>query len=187
VAAALQQRVKGLRNDLGAEVFCPGYLTEINLAQTAWINSLAALLETGIALLIDYGFPQHEYYHADRTTGTLMCHYRHRAHGDPLILVGLQDITAHVDFSALALAAHEAGLNVLGYTSQAQFLLAAELGEMLAEYDQNDSRTYLEITQQVKKLTLPNEMGELFKVLAIGRNFPKDLKGFELQDRRGRL
>ena len=186
-SADLQQRINALTAELGDEVFCPGYLTEINLAQTAWINSLAAMLEKGVALIIDYGFPEHEYYHPDRTTGTLMCHYRHRAHGDPLILAGLQDITAHVDFSALALAGHEAGLDVMGYTSQAQFLLAAGLGELLAEQDQSDSRAYMEITQQVKKLTLPSEMGELFKVLALARDYPHDLKGFLLQDRRGRL
>jgi len=184
---ALQQRINALTEDLGDEVFCPGYLTEINLAQTAWINSLAAMLEKGVALIIDYGFPQHEYYHPDRTTGTLMCHYRHRAHGDPLILAGLQDITAHVDFTALAQAAHDSGLDVMGYTSQAQFLLAAGLGELLAEQDQADTRAYMEVTQQVKKLTLPNEMGELFKVLAVGRGFPNELNGFLLQDRRGRL
>ncbi len=183
----LQQRINALTEELGDEVFCPGYLTEINLAQTAWINSLAAILEKGIALIIDYGFPQHEFYHADRTTGTLMCHYRHRAHGDPLILTGLQDITAHVDFTALAQAAHHAGLDVMGYTSQAQFLLATGLGELLAEQDQTDIRAYMEVTQQVKKLTLPNEMGELFKVLAMGRDFPDELNGFLLQDRRGRL
>ncbi len=183
----LQQRINALTDELGDEVFCPGYLTEINLAQTAWINSLAAILEKGVALIIDYGFPQHEFYHADRTTGTLMCHYRHRAHGDPLVLAGLQDITAHVDFTALAQAAHDAGLDVMGYTSQAQFLLATGLGELLAQQDQTDVRTYMEVTQQVKKLTLPNEMGELFKVLAIGRDFANDLNGFLLQDRRGRL
>ena len=184
---ALQQRVNALTDELGDEVFCPGYLSEINLAQTGWINSLAASLEKGVALIIDYGFPQHEFYHPDRTTGTLMCHYRHRAHGDPLILAGLQDITAHVDFTALAQSAHDAGMDVMGYTSQAQFLLATGLAELLAEQDQSDVRAYLEVTQQVKKLTLPNEMGELFKVLAIGRDFNHGLNGFLLQDRRGRL
>ncbi len=186
-SAALQKRINALTEELGDEVFCPGYLTEVNLAQTAWINSLAAMLEKGVALIIDYGFPQHEYYHEDRTTGTLMCHYRHRAHGDPLILPGLQDITAHVDFTALAYAAQEAGLDVMGYTSQAQFLLATGLGELLAEQDQSDVRAYMDVTQQVKKLTLPNEMGELFKVLAVARDYPETLKGFLLQDRRGRL
>lgn len=183
----LIQQVSTLEAELGEEVFCPGYLTEINLMQTAWINSLAAMLEKGAALIIDYGFPQHEYYHPDRTTGTLMCHYRHRAHGDPLILVGLQDVTAHVDFTALASAGQSAGLDVMGYTNQAQFLLATGVTEMLAEIDPTDSRHYLEASQQVKKLTLPNEMGELFKVLALGRGLEIELKGFMLQDRRHRL
>lgn len=183
----LQQRIKTLQQALGDEIFCPGYLTEINLAQQGWINSLAAMLEKGAALIIDYGFPQHEYYHPDRTSGTLMCHYRHRAHGDPLILVGLQDITAHVDFTALAQAGQDADLDVMGYTSQAQFLMATGLTEMLAQTDPNDTRRYLKMTEQVKKLTLPNEMGELFKVLALGRGLTSELNGFLLQDRRGRL
>jgi SAM-dependent MidA family methyltransferase len=186
-SATLQQRLAMLGEELGEDLFCPGYLTEINLAQTAWINSLAGMLEKGVALIIDYGFPQHEYYHPERSGGTLMCHYRHRAHTDPLILVGLQDITAHVDFSALALAAHEAGLDVLGYTSQAQFLLASGLDEILADIDPEETRRYLEVTQQVKKLTLPNEMGELFKVLAVGCGIANDLRAFLLQDRRDRL
>ena len=116
-----------------------------------------------------------------------MCHYRHRAHGDPLILVGLQDITAHVDFTALAEAALKSGLEVLGYTAQAQFLIASGLGQRLATADQSDIRHYLEITQQVKKLTLPNEMGELFKVLALGKGYDGLLEGFMLQDRRHAL
>ena len=119
----LAQRLVATKEGVG-EVFCPGYVTEFNLAQAGWINSLGKMLEKGVALLIDYGFPQHEYYHPDRTVGTLMCHYRHRAHPDPLVLVGLQDITAHVDFSALAQSAFDAGMDVMGYTSQAQFLLA---------------------------------------------------------------
>ena len=183
----LQRRLDELRQALGEWGFCPGYVTEINLVQTAWVNSLAAALERGAALIIDYGFPQHEYYHPDRTTGTLMCHYRHRAHGDPLILVGLQDITAHVDFTALAGAAQQAGLDVMGYTSQAQFLLATGLTDMVAELEPAATRAYLETTQQVKRLTLPSEMGELFKVLALGRGLAGPLQGFMLQDRRSRL
>jgi SAM-dependent MidA family methyltransferase len=183
----LQQCITTLQQSLDAETFCTGYTTEINLAQRGWISSLAELLEQGVALIIDYGFPRHEYYHPERACGTLMCHYRHRAHCDPLILAGLQDITAHVDFTALAEAALESGLEVLGYTGQAQFLLATGLGERLAAVDQNDTRRYLEITQQVKKLTLPNEMGELFKVLALGRGYDGMLNGFMLQDRRHTL
>jgi SAM-dependent MidA family methyltransferase len=183
----LQQQIATLQLELDAENFCRGYTSEINLVQRGWIRSLAGLLEQGVALIIDYGFPRHEYYHPERTGGTLMCHYRHRAHADPLILVGLQDITAHVDFTALAEAALDCGLEVLGYTGQAQFLLANGLGERIAAIDQSDARRYLEITQQVKKLTLPNEMGELFKVLALGRNYDGVLNGFMLQDRRHTL
>ena len=183
----LQQRITPLQQSLGDETFCPGYTTEINLAQQGWIKSLAEFMEQGVALIIDYGFPRHEYYHTERTGGTLMCHYRHRAHGDPLILVGLQDITAHVDFTALAETALKSGLEVLGYTAQAQFLIASGLGQRLATVDQNDTRHYLEITQQVKKLTLPNEMGELFKVLALGKGYDGLLEGFMLQDRRHAL
>ena len=183
----LQQHITTLQESLDSETFCTGYTTEINLAQRGWISSLGELLAQGVALIIDYGFPRHEYYHPERACGTLMCHYRHRAHGDPLILAGLQDITAHVDFTALAEAALESGLEVLGYTAQAQFLLATGLGERIAAVDQSDMRRYLEMTQQVKKLTLPNEMGELFKVLALGRGYEGLLNGFMLQDRRHTL
>jgi SAM-dependent MidA family methyltransferase len=183
----LVDRVTELKKELGDEVFCPGYLSEVNLAQQGWLASIAAMLECGAVLVIDYGFPQHEYYHPDRTTGTLMCHYRHRAHGDPLILAGLQDITAHVDFTALAVAASEAGLDVLGYTSQAQFLLACGLGGILEEFGSAETRQYIEMTQAVKKLTMPSEMGELFKVIAVGRGLDDDLNGFSFQDRRHRL
>ena len=179
--------VETIAAEVDEETFCSGYQTEINLAQHAWMNSIAAMLEQGVVLMIDYGFPRKEYYHSDRTTGTLMCHYRHRAHGDPLILAGLQDITAHVDFTALAEAAHGAGLDVMGYTSQAQFLLASGLGERLERFDPEDTRRYLNVSQAVKKLTMPNEMGELFKVLAVSRNLDADLTGFALQDRRARL
>ncbi len=183
----LQQRVDGLRQNLNEEGFCPGYTTEINLAQQGWVNSLAGMLEQGVVLIIDYGFPAQEYYHAERTMGTLMCHYRHHAHGDPLVLVGLQDITSHVDFTALANTAVEASMDVLGYTSQAQFLLGCGIADRVAEADPEDTRPYLELTQQVKKLTLPSEMGELFKVIALGRGVDIPLMGFVMQDRRHAL
>jgi SAM-dependent MidA family methyltransferase len=162
-----------------------GYVSEINLNAEAWIRSVADLLETGLILLIDYGFPRHEYYHPDRSSGTLMCHYRHRAHDDPFVLVGLQDITAHVDFTAMAEAAHAAGLQVAGYTTQAAFLLANGIAEFMN--DAGDERSRLERAQHIKKLTLPHEMGELFKVLALTRNFDEQLQGFTLRDLRRRL
>jgi SAM-dependent MidA family methyltransferase len=164
-----------------------GYVSEINLHAEAWVRSLGDILTQGVILLIDYGFPRTEFYHPQRSQGTLMCHYRHRAHDDPLILVGLQDITAHVDFTAMAEAGTDAGLSLLGYTSQAAFLLGNNLDQIVAASDPNDVRKHLELTQQIKKLTLPHEMGELFKVMALGRGMKEPLRGFSVQDRRGRL
>lgn len=163
------------------------YVSETHLQAEAWLRSIADILAHGAVVLIDYGFPRTEFYHPQRTQGTLMCHYRHRAHDDPLRLVGLQDITAHVDFSALAEAAVSAGLALLGYTSQAAFLLDCGLEKMAAESDPENVRAHLALTEQIKKLTMPHEMGELYKVIAFGRNLTGPLPGFGLQDRRGRL
>ncbi|MHB8536099.1 MAG: SAM-dependent methyltransferase, partial [Sulfuricaulis sp.] len=128
-----------------------------------------------------------EFYHPQRTTGTLMCHYRHRAHDDPLILVGLQDITAHMDFSAVAEAGMRAGLTLCGYTSQAAFLIGCGLEQLAASSDPEDVRSHLELTRQIKKLSLPHEMGELYKVIALSRRLREPLRGFAQHDRRGRL
>jgi SAM-dependent MidA family methyltransferase len=165
-----------------------GYTSEIGLEAEAWVRRLGAALEAGVMLLIDYGFPRAEFYHPDRIDGTIMCHYRHHAHGDPLILTGLQDITAHVDFSAIAAAGREAGLELLGYTSQGAFLLGCGL-EALAAEPLAEARAQLERAQAIKKLTLPHEMGELFKVIALGRGVSVEptLCGFRWQDRRSRL
>ncbi|KPK11636.1 MAG: hypothetical protein AMJ68_05060 [Acidithiobacillales bacterium SG8_45] len=176
----VQQRVTGLGLD-------SDYLSELNLNAEAWIQTAGARLKRGVMLLIDYGFPRHEYYHPQRNAGTLMCHYRHRAHTDPLAYVGLQDITAHVDFTAMAQAAVDCGLDVLGYTSQAAFLMASGLNQIMAASNPETTREHLDTTTQIKKLTLPSEMGELFKVLALGRDFEAPLEGFQLQDRRDRL
>ncbi len=161
--------------------------SEVSLAASAWIRSIADVIERGLVLLIDYGHARSELYHAQRADGTLLCHYRHRAHADPLILTGLQDITAHVDFTAVAEAAHDAGLAVAGYTTQAHFLLACGLMEMVGGADANDAATYLPLMQQVKKLTQPDEMGEIFKVIALTRGIDAALLGFALRDNRGRL
>jgi SAM-dependent MidA family methyltransferase len=160
------------------------YESEIGLAARGWLRSLGAALEAGAIVLIDYGFPRTEYYHPQRAQGTLMCHYRHRAHADPFFLPGLQDITAHVDFSALAAAAREAGLEVLGYATQAQFLLNCGLLDLVAEVDPSDARRYAPLASEVNRLTSPAEMGELFKVLVVGRG-PGDapLRGFARGER----
>lgn len=162
----------------------PGYESELGLRAGDWVRDLSGVLARGVALLIDYGFPASEFYHPQRDTGTLMCHYRHHAHGDPLVLVGLQDITAHVDFSALAEAAADAGLEVAGFATQADFLLGNGLTELASA---DDPREQLERANQVKRLVLPGEMGELFKVLAVGREVPTPLRGFSVRDERRRL
>ncbi len=180
-------RIEAIKTELGDDTLYPGYCSEVNLAAEAWLTGLAHGLERGAIILVDYGFPRREYYHRDRKSGTIMCHYRHRSHPDPLILPGLQDITAHVEFTAVAEAGHSAGLSILGYTTQAYFLLASGLDALLARSDPNEVKRHLEITQQVKKLTLPNEMGELFKVIALGKGLDAPLMGFSLFDQRGRL
>ncbi len=162
------------------------YSSEINLAMNAWIASVSEFLQQGIVLIIDYGFPQHEYYHEQRQQGTLMCHYRHRSHDNPLLYPGLQDITAHVNFTALAEAADAVNLHVAGYNSQAFFLIANGLENMMLAGDMNDP-AYIKQAQQVKKLTMPGEMGELFKVMALTREFNTALQGFQLQDLKSRL
>ncbi|HYD95031.1 MAG TPA: class I SAM-dependent methyltransferase [Noviherbaspirillum sp.] len=161
-----------------AEDLPPGYLTEIHPVAAAFMRSLAAMLaagraETGrggAAILVDYGFPAREYYLDQRTQGTLMCHYRHHAHPDPFYLPGLQDVTAHVDFSAMARAAVEEGLDLLGYTTQAAFLLDAGIGELLLRTSPQDPMRYLPQANAVQKLVSPAEMGELFKVLVVGKD-----------------
>jgi len=177
---ALAQRVAALN-------LTDHYESEIGLAAEGWVRSVADMLEHGVVLLVDYGFPRPEYYHPDRSAGTLMCHYRHHAHPDPLRLVGLQDITAHVDFSAIAVAAREAGLELLGYASQAMFLIGCGLDEVANDLFSDDPRAQLAVTGEIKKLTLPHEMGELFKVIAFGRGTIGALRGFVPQDRRARL
>ena len=160
-----------------------GYCTEISLAARGWMRSLGDLLERGAILIADYGFPAHEYYHPQRAGGTLMCHYRHHAHPDPLCLVGLQDISVHVDFSALADAACASGLDLLGYATQAQFLINCGITALLAQTPAEDSATYLPLAAQAQRLLSPAEMGELFKVIAFGKGIGQALIGFTRGDR----
>jgi SAM-dependent MidA family methyltransferase len=163
-------------------VFPPGdydYLSEIALAAEALVRTIAKSLTRGIALFIDYGFPAREYYHPQRSMGTMRCHYRHRFHGDPFFLPGLQDITAHVDFTAMAQAAESAGAEVYGFTTQAYFLISCGLAVLVAGGDPNMTLSRLKATSAVHRLISPAEMGELFKVLAIGRGFEGPLQGFQ--------
>jgi SAM-dependent MidA family methyltransferase len=159
------------------------YVSEIGLAARAWLRTLCERLEQGLILVIDYGFPRREYYHQQRWSGTLMCHYRHQAHADPFLRPGEEDITAHVDFSALAAAARETGAPVLGYATQAQFLVNCGITDVLAEANAENALHYAPIAAQAQKLLSPAEMGELFKVLAVGRGVERQLPGFSRGDR----
>ena len=161
----------------------PPYESELGLAARGWMRSLAGSLEHGVILIVDYGFPRREYYHPQRSMGTLMCHTRHRAHGDPFLHPGEQDITAHVDFSALAHAAREAGLDVLGYATQAQFLVNCGITEVLAQANLDNALHYAPIAAEAQQLLSPAEMGELFKVLALGRDAKGPLLGFSRGER----
>lgn len=156
----------------------PGYRSEVQLVAQAFVRSIGTMLERGAAIFIDYGFPRAEYYHPQRAQGTLMCHYRHRAHDDPFFLPGLQDITSHVDFTAMAWAAHHAGLDVLGYTSQAGFLINCGLTRLLERVGPKDAERYLPLTNQANRLLSPAEMGELFKAIGFGRGLDEPLAGF---------
>jgi len=160
-----------------------GYLSEICLAAPALMRSLAERLERGAMLFLDYGFGAAEYYHPQRRQGTLMCHYRHHAHDDPFYLPGLQDITAHVDFSAVAEAGVDAGLDFLGYTSQAHFLINCGITDLLAQVPAEDAAAYLPLSKQAQKLLSPAEMGELFKAVALGRGIAAPLAGFARGDK----
>lgn len=159
-----------------------GYVSEICLAQRGLINSLAQPLQQGALLFVDYGFGAREFYHPQRSSGTLMCHYRHHAHDDPFFLPGLQDITAHVDFTAAAESGIDAGLELLGYTTQAFFLLNCGIADFMAERDPENIRDYQPLSAQLQKLTSPAEMGELFKAIALGKKMANPLCGFARGD-----
>ena len=163
------------------------YVSEIGLEARAWMRTLAQMIEKGAVFIIDYGFPRHEYYHPQRATGTVMCHHRHQSHADPFARPGEEDITAHVDFTALAEAAHDGGAEILGYTSQAQFLVNCGITDVLGEANAENALHYAPIAAQAQKLLSPAEMGELFKVFAVGKNLTDRLMGFSRGDRRASL
>jgi len=163
------------------------YLSEINSAAEALVEDVGRRLVAGAALFIDYGFPAAEYYHPQRSEGTLMCHYRHRAHDDPFVWPGLTDITAHVDFTAMAEAGERAALHVAGFAAQAPFLLGCGILEALAATGEPESLAYIRAVASVQKLLAPSEMGELIKVLALAKSEAIAWPGFALADRRHRL
>jgi SAM-dependent MidA family methyltransferase len=173
--------------EIGAQCSLPpGYESEISLAARAWAGEWGHRLRCGALLLIDYGFPRREFYHQQRGRGTLMCHYRHHSHPDPFYLPGLQDVTVHVDFTAIIAAADAAGLDLLGYTCQGQFLLNCGILDLLGK-EQPGTPGHVRASGAINKLLLPHEMGELFKVIAIGRGIDRPLLGFASGDQRRRL
>lgn len=177
---ALGQQAATLLQQLGDACASQAYVTEVQLQAQGLIRSLGAMLHHGAVLMIDYGFAASEYYHAQRNRGTLMCHYRHRSHDDPFFWPGLQDITCHVDFSAMINAAKASGLDCLGFTSQAGFLLHSGLIDLVQRVPVDDQARYLDMSNVVNRLTSPAEMGELFKVIALmpAANATTALPGF---------
>ena len=164
-----------LAGGLDVDLLPNDYLTEVCPAANGLIQSLGAALKTGAVLMIDYGFAASEYYHPQRNEGTLMCHYQHYAHSDPLVYIGLQDVTAHVNFSAIAQAGLNGGLDFYGYCSQAQFLLNCGLLDLLAKESPDDITRYTPIAAGVQKLLSPSEMGDLFKVISFTKDLNDDL------------
>lgn len=163
------------------------YTSEINLRAEKCLESLGSWFKSGAALIIDYGFPRHEYYHAERRNGTLMCHLRHHALSDPLFAPGLQDITAHIDFSAMATAARRCGLDLLGYTTLANFLINSGIVELLNEVYYSKRNAFINTAAHAQRLLSESEMGELFKVIAIGKGLKESLIGFKVGDRSSTL
>ena len=181
----MQNRIQAVLSGL-EQYPATGYRSEINASLPAWLRTVTASLQNGVALFIDYGYVRRDYYHPQHSDGTLICHYRQRAHSDPFKWPGLTDISASVDFTALAEAADMCGFEVCGYTTQSMFLLACGMDEVIAGAESLPARERISINSQVRRLTLPGEMGERFQVMALGRGLDGDLgdelKGFSITD-----
>jgi SAM-dependent MidA family methyltransferase len=169
------------------QAYGTGYRSEINFAQHAWLADLPNFLQRGVVILADYGYPRAEYYHPERTDGTLQCYYRHRVHADPLWWPGVQDMTAAVDFTAVADAAIAAGFEVAGFTEQAQYLIATGITELLAQVGEQAPAALHRATQAVKTLLLPEAMGTRVKFMTLTRDYTGPIVGYTLRDARHRL
>lgn len=178
--AAIERLAEALPTSLSE-----GYVSEICVDLPGWLETVSAPLRRGLVLMIDYGYPRNEFYHPDRSDGTLVCHYRHRAHFDPFVWPGLTDISAFVDFTAVAEAANGCGLEVTGFTSQAGFLLGLGIHDAVEQARDDEQR--FKLAGELKRLTLPGEMGEKFKVIGLTRNFDERLSGFDLMSQLHRL
>jgi SAM-dependent MidA family methyltransferase len=160
-----------------------GYVSEVCIALPDWIAQVSASLQEGVVFLFDYGVSRREYYARERSDGWLRCHYRHHAHNNPLILPGIQDLTAWVDFTRVAGAALEAGFDVAGFSAQAQFLVAGGLDAEMQGFEKLSLEGQLELSRQIKTLTLPGEMGEHFKCMALRKGSSTTPSAFDLADR----
>ncbi len=178
----LVQAVAAIERDIGAPL-PEGYMSEVCIATGPWIGGMGSMLRKGVAFLFDYGVSRREYYAPDRFEGWLRCHFRHRAHSDPLVLIGIQDMTAWVDFSNVAATAVAHGFAVAGYSSQAQFLMGGGLDIELQDIASLPARQRLALSGEVKTLTLPGEMGERFKCLALSRGSVATPSAFAHGDR----
>ena len=185
-ASDVLQKVEGFQQRSQIQ-FSENYNSEYNPAIAGWLSALESKIENLLILLIDYGYNEKEYYHPDRVNGTLMCYYQHRAHDNYFWWPGLQDITAFVNFTDVAYCAVDSGLEVSGYTTQAAFLLANGLSELHASQVTDDVQQQIKLSQQIKTLTLPSEMGDRFKVMALTKNYEEPLTGFSMLDLRNRL
>ena len=181
------QHLMAVVNELPLGEIVEPYRSEINPQLKPWFASISRILNKGVALLIDYGYERADYYHPQRNDGTLICHYRQRVVNEPFYLPGLMDITANVDFTAVVESGTEAGLDFSGYTNQASFLFGAGLDHIFASVAGEDEQQRLELSAQIKMLTLPGEMGDRFKVIGFSRNFDHDLGGFGFNDLSYRL
>lgn len=164
-----------------------GYTSEINIDIQPFINSFSDCIKQGIIIIADYGYPRQDYYHPQRINGTLLCHYRHRVHNDPFFNPGLQDITSSVNFTCLAEAAVNAGLDVCGYTTQAHFLMSCGLEEYIKQLEDGDLSNNAMLSGQIRQLTMPGAMGERFKFIALSKNLNLPLLGFQFVDLRAKL
>ena len=179
----LLDHMSGLERRLGQ--FEVGYESEVNLHVDGWISALSQMINQGAVILVDYGYPESAFYHPERSAGTLMCHYQHKAYDNPLERVGSQDITANVDFSAVAEAGVNHGFDLAGFTTQAFFLMNNGIGDLLGDDPMSDS--YIQKAQAMKQLTLPTEMGERFKVIALSKGLEESMRGFAVGDQRAYL
>jgi SAM-dependent MidA family methyltransferase len=178
--------VEEIRHDCGAE-WPDGFTSEVNTGLAPWLAAVAGSVRRGVMLFVDYGLPRREYYAAERSSGTLLCHFRHRFNDDPFARPGLQDITAWVDFTAVATAAERAGLELAGYTTQAHFLIGNDLAGRLQDVSSLDLVQRVNLSRQAMVLTLPGEMGERFKVIALAKGYDAPLRGFAIRDLRHTL